>query len=247
MLHGYSQSGAIFSKKMGAIRKACKDIEFVFLDAPHILTPVDIANSFSTSLDELGAAEAATDEDPALAPRGWWKTDAARTQTIGLEESLVFLRDVLQKEQYDGIFGFSQGASMAAVVAALLEKPEVHPPFMVDGQPPHPPLKFCVAVAGFRPRSPLCDVIFGSSYSTPTLHVLGKTDVIVVEERSKTLLEVSKNKRVEYHEGGHFVPSKANWRNFFRSYLRDPLGDIPSPAPMSQPDSGMATPDTPAE
>lgn len=245
MLHGYSQSGAIFSKRMGAIRKACKDIEFVFLDAPHILTPVDIANSFSTSLDELGAAEAATDDDPALAPRGWWKTDAARTQTIGLEESLLFLRDVLQKDHYDGIFGFSQGASMAAVVAALLEKPEVYPPFLVSGQSPHPPLTFCVAVAGFRPRSSLCDTIFGSSYSTPTLHVLGKTDVIVVEERSKTLLEVSKNKRVEHHEGGHFVPSKANWRNFFRSYLRDPLGDAPSPAPMSQP--GMATLDIPAE
>lgn len=62
--------------------------------------------------------------------------------------------------------------------------------------------QFCVAVAGFRPRSSLCDAIFLPSFSTPTLHVLGRTDVIVVEERSKTLLDVSDNKRVEYHDGG---------------------------------------------
>lgn len=47
---------------------------------------------------------------------------------------------------------------------------------------------------------------------------------------------------------GHFVPSKANWRNFFRDYLRDPLGEVPSPSSgaTSQSNSGTATPVTPA-
>lgn len=46
---------------------------------------------------------------------------------------------------------------------------------------------------------------------------------------------------------GHFVPSKANWRNFLKAYLKDPLGDVPSPsAAASQPTSGVATPVTPA-
>ncbi|KAI0919075.1 hypothetical protein AcW1_003453 [Taiwanofungus camphoratus] len=255
MLHGYAQSATIFTKRMGAVRKACKDIDFVFLDAPHVLTPVDLAelnaSSSNSSLEDLGAAEATEEKDPALAPRGWWKVDATRTQTHGLEDSLALLRDVLAKDHYDGVFGFSQGASMAAILAALLERPEVHPPFLIDGKPPHPPLQFCVAVAGFRPPSPLCNAILLPSYSTPTLHVLGKTDVIVVEERAKTLVEVSSNKRLEYHDGGHFVPSKANWRNFFRSYLRDPLGNVPSPGPVtaSQTPSGTSTPtatDSPA-
>ncbi len=34
----------------------------------------------------------------------------------------------------------SQGAALAAIVAALLEKPESYPPFLVDGKPPHPPM-----------------------------------------------------------------------------------------------------------
>jgi hypothetical protein len=39
---------------------------------------------------------------------------------------------------------------------------------------------------------------------------------------------------------GHFVPSKANWRNFFRDYLADPLGDVPAPGAST----GTATPIT---
>lgn len=120
-------------------------------------------------------------------------------------------------------------------------------------------------MSGFRPRG-TDDDVFETPYTTPTLHVLGRNDVIVVEERSKTLLDVSENKRVEWHDGGmlfglfpdfsqpmffllsigHFVPSKASWRAFFREYLHDPTGDIPSPGPVSgsQPASGTATPDT---
>ncbi len=101
-----------------------------------------------------------------------------------------------------------------------LQKPDTYPAFLVDGKPPHPPLSvlsliseavrlprlclrsFCIAVAGFKPPGPTSDALFLPSYSTQTLHVLGKNDVIVVEERSKTLLDVSSNKRVEWHDGG---------------------------------------------
>ena len=45
---------------------------------------------------------------------------------------------------------------------------------------------------------------FDPPYTTPTLHVIGKTDIIVVEERSMLLVEVSGNARVEEHEGGGY-------------------------------------------
>ena len=83
-----------------------------------MLTPVDLAEAFrasseTSSLDDLGAQEATTDSDPALLPRGWWKVDAARTKTIGLEDSILLLRDILVKDHYDGIFGFRYAISMA--------------------------------------------------------------------------------------------------------------------------------------
>lgn len=64
--------------------------------------------------------------------------------------------------------------------------------------------EFCVSVAGYLPSGPIRTPLFTPSYSTPTLHVLGGTDVVVVEERSNRLIEVSANKRVERHPGGTF-------------------------------------------
>ena len=71
-----------------------------------------------------------------------------------------------------------------------------------DVKPFLPGSDFCIAVSGFKPPGHYSAALFAPTYATKTLHVLGRNDVIVVEERSKTLLEVSSNKRVEYHDGG---------------------------------------------
>ncbi|KAG1739100.1 serine hydrolase-domain-containing protein [Suillus paluster] len=238
MLHGkvptrvhqrYAQNATIFSKRLGALRKSVgEDIEMVFVNGPIVLHPVDIDGTSSTaSLAALGASDT-TSSDLSTAPRGWCKLNPERTVTYRMEESLLLFRDILQRDRYDGVFGFSQGAAMAALLAALLERPHLYPPFLVDGEAPHPPFKFCVAVSGFKAPGSLSAEIFGTSYSTPTLHVLGRTDVVVIEERTKDLIDLSHNKRVEEHQGGHFVPSGANWKEFFRNYLVDPLGVITS-------------------
>lgn len=231
MLHGYAQNAVIFRKRLAAFRKSCgEDIELVFVDAPHVLDPVDMGgNSSSTNtLESFDAPEVVN--DPTLTPRGWWrKADAARGEYAGLDASLASLRNVLSQERYVGVLGFSQGAAMAAVLAALLENPSLQPTFLINGEPLHPPFQFCVAVSGFKPSGPICTSLFASSYSTPTLHVLGKTDVVVSEERSKTLLNVSSNRRVEWHDGGHCVPSKKQWRAFLRAYILNPTDTIASP------------------
>ncbi|KAI6007677.1 serine hydrolase-domain-containing protein [Pisolithus orientalis] len=242
MLHGHSQNGDIFSKRVGTaiVFESLVDqmhvrIYAVFIDAPIILQPIDLdGDPSNVSLNSFGASEAnAASSDPALTPRAWWKANPERTTAHGLEESLMVLRDVLTRDRFDGVFGFSQGAAMAALLAALLEKPHAYEPFLIGGEAPHPRFQFCVAVSGFK-----------AHIETPTLHVIGKTDVIVVEERSKALLSVSANARVEVHEGGHFVPSQAKWRVFWREYLRDPSEHVPSPGLVSksQTNSGMNTP-----
>ena len=74
----------------------------VFVDAPHVLMPVDLTGHGATSLDAFGAAEASmASDDPARMPRGWWKTDPTRTRTDGLEESLAFLRDLLRTQRFE--------------------------------------------------------------------------------------------------------------------------------------------------
>jgi hypothetical protein len=73
----------------------------VFVDAPHVLQPVDLTGH-GTTPDAFGAAEASTtSEDPTLQPRGWWLTDPTRTRTDGLEDSLTHLRDILRTQRFE--------------------------------------------------------------------------------------------------------------------------------------------------
>ncbi|KAK7042307.1 FSH1 domain-containing protein [Favolaschia claudopus] len=231
VLHGYTQSATTFSKRLGALRRECgKDVEFVFVDGPIILQPADLP----MPLNALDAADTAETNEA----RAWWNWDSSKTEARGLPETLQVMRDILKSRHFDGVLGFSQGATFAAILAALLERPEVYPPFLVDGQAPHPPFKFAVVVSGFKLADPIADTIYGTSFSTPTLHVIGRNDVVVSEERSRLLASISTNARIEEHDGGHFVPSKGNWRKFLAAYLKNPTGNVASPSNTS----GTATP-----
>jgi hypothetical protein len=85
------------------------------------------------------------------------------------------------------------------LMPAQLEQPHLYAPYTPA---PHPPFAFALCVAGFRARGALADALFARAYATPTLHVLGRTDVLVVPERAQTLLDVSAGKRVVWHDGG---------------------------------------------
>ncbi|KAJ3711052.1 serine hydrolase FSH [Lentinula raphanica] len=235
VLHGYAQNGYIFSKRLSALRKQCKStVEFVFVDAPHVLQPEDLFDNEPTEPE----ANADPLKDPNAELRGWWKfADKEKTVSTGMETSLVFLRDLLKGavndgKAFHGVFGFSQGAAMGAVLTALLENPSKFSQFLVDGQAPHPPLSLCVCAAGFLPTFPLSLTILSPNtrFTTPTLHICGLADPIIPFARARLLTELTPNGRIETHDGGHFVPSKNPWRKFIAAWLNDPTNaEIPSP------------------
>lgn len=76
---------------------------------------------------------------------------------------------------------------------------------------------FLVAIAcgGFKPRSETPDFCDYFPLQTPVLHVIGKRDTICPEPVSLELAAVCANSRIEYHDGGHIVPSSPVWANFF--------------------------------
>lgn len=93
-----------------------------------------------------------------------------------------------------------------------------HPSF-----PPHPSLqapKFLISVGGFLPvpREPDLSHLFPIPASLPTLHVVGRNDIVVTEEKSRTLWEKCETSRVEYHDGGmSLLPSPAILHLLLRS------------------------------
>ncbi len=60
-----------------------------------------ITQSTESTLSAFGASEAKSSEDASLTPRGWYKANHDRTRAIGLEDSLVFLRDILKGRKFD--------------------------------------------------------------------------------------------------------------------------------------------------
>jgi predicted esterase len=217
-LHGYTSNAFVLQRRMGAIRKACKDTaEFIYLNGPIRVEPITAP---AQSLDAPENSQSALDPDLPLEeqPRAWWKASDDGSYTL-FDETVDFLNEEFVKHgPFDGVFGFSQGACLAALLASAFEEPSRYPRFKFP--PGQGPLRFCISVSGFRARDEKLQTLFPSGgIQTPVLHVLGKADQIVDEERAQTLVQVASQSRVEYHESGHVVPSQANFRNFYRDYI----------------------------
>lgn len=183
--------------------------------------PTTDANKFDSDASAAPTSEADT-------PRAWWF--AERSQEFRTfrqyEETLVYLRGILEKQHFDGVFGFSQGAACAAILAALCENPQLDPVFAKPSEDPNvtwppPPFKFAILSAGFFPLDPRTSAYFETPLKTPTLHVLGRADTIVGEERSVPLTKVFHDARVEWHDGGESPRAPGLAQVWIKSSLAD--------------------------
>ncbi|EJT96920.1 hypothetical protein DACRYDRAFT_119738, partial [Dacryopinax primogenitus] len=233
-LHGYGQNAHIFQIQIAAICKQCKDdIEFVFVDGPVVLDQPDQPTGSLVDEDGYPLENHKPVLDRQSAPRAWCLFNEDRTKYYGLDQGLLTVKRVLEREHFDGIIGFSQGAALASYICAYLEDPSAHPLFSTR---PHPPFHFAIFASGFPPIDPPLP----HSLRLPTLHILGKHDTHIGRETSWPLVDACLYSRVEMHEGGHFVQTKATWRRFFQEWMcafkpNSALRpeDVPSPVPRS--------------
>lgn len=218
-LHGYTSNAFVLQRRMGAIRKACKDTaDFVYLNGPIRVEPITAP---AQDLDAPESSHSGLSDDVPLEeqPRAWWKASDDGSY-VDFDKSIELLnREMEEQGPFDGVFGFSQGACLAAMLASAFEAPSRLPALKLPSN--QGPLRFCIAVSGFRARDPNLQTLFPSEgFTTPLLHILGRADQIVDDDRAQTLVQAAANCRVEYHESGHVVPSQANFRNFYRDYMQ---------------------------
>ncbi|KAF8940051.1 hypothetical protein BGZ47_007897 [Haplosporangium gracile] len=247
-LHGYTQNALSFTKKTVVFRKCLKDIaDLVYVTAPHIVPIPTLSTPEEREDDKLELENL----EPEAVPYGWWTSSPEKPHYKGFDESLKGLREVLEKQgPFDGVMGFSQGASMASLLQLLLERPHLSP---VMAGLKHDPFKFAIIVSGFEPRDAEKMAWYTNKYDVlqqkkdsdesqkddddnkenqdpktlfgvqgASLHVIGRNDVIIEPERSESLLKHYQNETPQtlYHDGGHYLPSNAASRQVYKSFVQ---------------------------
>lgn len=212
MLHGYRQNEKAFRERTGGLRKSLKShAEFIFCEAPHQVPKNDIVEE-----------ESSTEEDQ----RGWWFSDENKTYhaqditncQVGFEQSLEYIDKIFETQgPFDGVFSFSQGASLASILCRIAQINLTNESFKFRNIK----FKFAIIVAGFKSGQTQHDIYYNleDKIKLPTMHIIGETDKVIPKDMSQLLLDYFLNPKVYNHAGGHFVPVNAEAKNAFIEFF----------------------------
>ncbi|KAI1421783.1 serine hydrolase FSH [Xylaria sp. FL1777] len=227
MLHGYTQSGPLFSAKTKALNKLLIKAlapaplnlhpTLIFPSGPHRLRRSDIPGYVPPE----DPAQQDGDDDDDLDNWSWFRKDEASGVYRGLGDGMRQIASTIREAGgVDGVIGFSQGGCMAALVASALERPHRTPPSSdsdwtwleeLRAANEGRALKFGVIYSGFHATPGEVQWLFEPAIATPTLHFLGGLDTVVEEKRSRALVERCRDPMVLTHPGGHYVPVARDW------------------------------------
>ncbi|KAG9948012.1 hypothetical protein KCU85_g5443, partial [Aureobasidium melanogenum] len=217
VLHGYGQNSEMMRLKMKTLRSSIeaelKDyypsgVEMDFVDGP-----VDLSDD--------------QEETTPTRLHAWWTALDDRNRYVELDASLTSVLTQLRERPVDAIIGFSQGAALAVMVAAILENTTERRAAMAkQGSPflfssiPQQPLKFVIAYSGFKGSPAFYSGFYKPKLSTPVLHILAKLDHMIAPEDSAKLIRSCRNSEVAEHLGGHWIPKDRGMVSLVSTYIR---------------------------
>ena len=121
---------------------------------------------------------------------GWWH-DGFR----GWERTRDWAVELFGAQRFDGVFGFSQGAALTGLLAALRETHAT--PTSSD---------MAIMVGGFTSTAPQHASLFTHRLQVPSLHVMGRNDGVIPMRESQLLADRFAEPVVIEHAGGHVIP-----------------------------------------
>jgi dienelactone hydrolase len=211
-------------------------VHFYFATAPFRALAADFPESFHS----VGGIKDNSFEEP----DAWtWCQEFASGENNFYDDSKVIpdlmsgldsVAEVISKHgPFDGLIGFSSGASIAALVASLLEggrkqafdKRETkgssmaYPKSFLRNSKSESnleilqsPMKFAVCYSGFGLEHSNYSLFYKPRIKTPILHVIGKWDTVVSEQQSLSLAAKCRGKqKLLYHPGSHFIPQQNHY------------------------------------
>lgn len=172
-----------------------------FINGPIVLSKSELPPSFQSLYPE---DDGTGNNQPSL--RSWWVVDKKRpAEHYNLDRAFATIDTFAEKHgPFVGVIGFSQGASLTALLASRLVTLQSKQPETAKDL-----LKFAILISGFVPNyAPLIDTYFSQPVALPSLHVLGSQDKVVPIARSRDLAAKFDTQRAEVitHSQGHIIP-----------------------------------------
>ena len=202
-LHGYHGNANVLRNQMSTLARGMDQLaEFVCVDAP------------SLAQGDFGWWHAVRDENSPNAQDPGVGKAVARYR--GWSRTRDWLITFFEKEgPFDGIFGFSQGASLAALLVGLRSpdgKPTERKPLVFN---------FVILVGGFLANDPALANLYDikASYDLPSIHIIGQSDFIVPSDYSREVSRQFKDPLVLEHNGGHIVAGTPEIRKQVSAFL----------------------------
>ena len=166
-LHGYKNSSLIFTIQTKHLRRLSNNLEWNIPNAPNISSeniPMEVKKYFKP-------------------PYYYWYD--INNSNYGLDKTLYYLYNYSKKYgPFDGIIGFSQGASMAYLLSTLIE------------------INFVINICGVNYPNMCND---SKKINIPSLNIIGKNDPY--KERSLMLANYYYNPEIYYCNSEHVFPS----------------------------------------
>ncbi|KAG7387614.1 Family of serine hydrolases 3 [Phytophthora pseudosyringae] len=210
-LHGYRQDALKLRGRIAALRRTFKSsVEFVCLDAPFEVPYDPTSEEHANKYESLASGE--TGEN--VKQLKW--CDFTRDEETGqylltrVEEAIEYVATFVKNEgPFDGIFGFSQGGTMASLI--------------LQRQVSTPESPFAFRFAFFVSAGAVGDSKYRSDVKVdmPSLHIIGETDAVVDNERSLALKDFFVNPKVLMHPGGHYIPTNKEPKDAYRAFFKE--------------------------
>ena len=262
VLHGYTQSGPGFQRKIKRLQLHLQNVfagtEFYFPTGPIRLRPSEKKTALYTQQHDADAdADVEVRKQPHDRPdpddidaHAWFVLHDFRDPPMGFERSLDALAEVLRTQgPFDGILGFSQGGLLAVMIASLLEGSRRRDAFAraqersMEALPfpesfknlEHPPLKFGI-IYGAMMAVGKKYAAFYESIRTPFIRFSGRWDPVVsanmVQAVENTHIGGSRSVSV-IHPGAHIVCIEDKYLDAVVNFIKSLRNDSVSQEPRN--------------
>ncbi|KZV93019.1 DUF924-domain-containing protein [Exidia glandulosa HHB12029] len=227
VLHGFRQNAHI-------MRRATKKLAALLRPYGHSLHFVESPQTYKLGSSPDGKTDVVheTWNDAGAHQKMWWNASDDGSVYHGADKTLRFIEDIWRKEGgFDGVLGFSQGATLIGILASL---PKPHPVSF----------RFAVNISGYPSRA----LAHKEWQSKPIEHVASLNIYGVRDEHLGTPAQMrektynlaalfANDAKILEHAGGHFTPNYWPFEEILQFILAQgtailPLEDISETSPL---------------